>query len=322
MFLKNDQVKDWEELQTLVARLFLEMGYEAESPYTVELAGRGKKQVDVWIRDPLASVNQIYLVECKLWDSRVPQETVHAFKTVMEGAGANTGFIISKVGFQSGAYEAIRYTNIHLLTFEDLQHKYGEEWLRKQTARLAPLLQQLREAYHLHFDQDNKLPIYNNIFFHTTPLYDELCRLFVLCGNLILLATHGVPKSYLGPEPIEAIHHPLDPDVTWTSCGNRPPYVFPTVREFFLTMENALRSWIQSFDVLRNTAHRSFDALPEGEQTKFMEAAMRAFTEETPVRVLSRYLSQQEYEQLLEKMGAGLAKMITQTTSPQQETGD
>jgi predicted helicase len=69
------------------------------------------------------------LVECKFWDSSIPQDTVHSFHTVMTGAGANTGFIISKIGFQSGAYEAAqKNTNIHLLTWKGFQHKFGRQW--------------------------------------------------------------------------------------------------------------------------------------------------------------------------------------------------
>ncbi|MCC8959487.1 restriction endonuclease [Bradyrhizobium sp. Pear77] len=123
MFIPTSQLKDWRDLQDKVAMLFREMGYDAVTPLTVKLAGRGSKEVDVYIHDPRASVNQVMLVECKYWESPVPQDTVHSFHTIMSGAGANTGFIISKVGFQSGAYEAASSTNIHLLSWDELQRK-------------------------------------------------------------------------------------------------------------------------------------------------------------------------------------------------------
>jgi hypothetical protein len=56
--------------------LFREMGYDAITPSTVNLAGRGEKEVDVYIHDRRASVNQIMLAECKFWESAVPQDTV------------------------------------------------------------------------------------------------------------------------------------------------------------------------------------------------------------------------------------------------------
>ena len=39
-------------------------------------SGGVSKVVDAWIRDGLASVNQICLAECKWWDTDVPQEMV------------------------------------------------------------------------------------------------------------------------------------------------------------------------------------------------------------------------------------------------------
>ncbi len=147
MFIPVSQIADWRDLQNKVCQLFNEMAYEAETTKTVELAGRGTKEIDVYVTDPLASHNQIYLIECKHWDSNVPKEVVHGFKFVMESAGANTGFVVSKNGFQSGAREASRFTNIRLVTFEELQHLYGNEWFRKQRAKLAPLLDKLWSIY-------------------------------------------------------------------------------------------------------------------------------------------------------------------------------
>jgi hypothetical protein len=85
MLFPTSKIKNWRDLQDKVAILFREMGYDATTPFTVELAGRGNKEVDVYIRDPQASVNQIMLAECKLWESTVPQDTVHSFHTVMIG---------------------------------------------------------------------------------------------------------------------------------------------------------------------------------------------------------------------------------------------
>ena len=303
MFIQNEAITDWQDLQAKVAQLFEEMDYEVETPRHVDLAGRGKKEVDVWVRDPLASINQIYLIECKFWNTKVPQDIVHGFKTVMEGAGANTGFIISKVGFQRGAYEAIRFTNIHLLTFEELQHRYGSEWFRKQKRRLEPLIIKLREAHHLHFDQFNGLPVHNNMFFHTEQLYEQLCYYHKLNINLSIIASGKDPESYLGPEPIESTN-PFDPYVTWDTTGGKAPYTFLTVRQFFQNMTKAMESWITGFEALRKEAHESFEALSEGEQSDIMLRSMRASVEELPVRVLKRHLTTEEYQSALMKLGS------------------
>jgi predicted Mrr-cat superfamily restriction endonuclease len=111
LLIPTDQITDWQDLQNKVAQLFAEMGYRTTTPKVVDLAGRGRKEVDVYIEDPRASVNQIILIECKLWNTPVSQDTVHSMHTVMSGSGANTGFIVSKAGFQSGAHEAAAKTN-------------------------------------------------------------------------------------------------------------------------------------------------------------------------------------------------------------------
>ena len=151
MLTPTSSIVDWRDLQEKTRRLFSEMDYVAEISKQVALAGRGEKEIDVFVTDPNASYNKIYLVECKHWASRVPQEVVHSFKTVMEETGANTGFIVSKAGFQKGAFEAARYTNINLLTFDELQNAYGQEWFRKQKAKLEVQIQRLRVHHTRHF---------------------------------------------------------------------------------------------------------------------------------------------------------------------------
>lgn len=306
MFIKNDAVANWRDLQEKVAQLFEEMDYKIESPRKVALAGRGKKEVDVYVKDQLASVNQIYLVECKHWGKNVPQDVAHSFKTVMEESGANTGFIISKVGFQSGARKAVRYTNIHLLTFEELQRKYGKEWFRKQKSRLDALVDQLRETHRLHFDQFNTLPIHNNMFFHTEKLYKRLAYFNKQNVNLVILASAFCPKSYLGPMPPPSMN-PFDPLTD-------EPHRFKTVRQYFQDMIKAVQACIDDFESLKTEAQRSFEALPDDEQSDLMDRSLRAGLEELPVRVLKNYLSEPQYRSIFRKLAKRTAPRMP--TSP------
>jgi hypothetical protein len=48
---------------------------------------------------------------------------------VISDFGANTGYIISKNGFQSGARKAAKNSNVFLLTFEEFQNEIREMWL-------------------------------------------------------------------------------------------------------------------------------------------------------------------------------------------------
>jgi hypothetical protein len=134
--------QDWKELQSFVSRLFSEAGFEVESPKVVNLA-RGQKEIDVFVIDQETEYRAKILVECKYWNKPVSQEIVHAFRTVMTDCGGNIGYIISKSGFQSGCYDAIKHTNIHLATLEELEQQYYARWLAgmvKKSMSLSDIL--------------------------------------------------------------------------------------------------------------------------------------------------------------------------------------
>jgi restriction system protein len=125
--IENPYPTDWKELQTGVCEIFNEVGLTADTEHKMRTP-RGEVEIDVYAVDR-NSVDQIsYLVECKNWTTRVPQSVVHSFTTVMHEAGGNIGFIISKKGFQEGALEYLRNTNIVGLTYLELQQRYFAKW--------------------------------------------------------------------------------------------------------------------------------------------------------------------------------------------------
>ncbi len=112
--------KDWRDLQCCVAAILRECGFIAETEKTVTMA-RGKAEIDVYATDLSTTPKSIYLCECKRWISPVPQGEVQTFRTIVADSGAHFGLFISSHGFQSGAYDVVRHTNIHLLDWEAFQ---------------------------------------------------------------------------------------------------------------------------------------------------------------------------------------------------------
>jgi hypothetical protein len=298
MFIKDNAVTDWKDLQNKVAQLFLELGCEVQTPFVVELAGRGKKEVDVFICDRRASLSKITIVECKWWNTEVSQDTVHAFHTVMQGCGANAGFIVSKIGFQKGAYEAAQSTNITLLTFEELQHRFGHEWFFVQKTTVSKLLEPLRKAASLHFDQFNPGPIHNNMFFHTQQLQQRLLILRAWYSALLCEANSIWPESYLGPEPVRMATDPLKPFAEIPE--GKMWHEAPTVREYFRRLITALKGWGKAFEHSCTFAHASFEALPEELQGDLMNQSLTKIREESPLRVLKQKIPDNEYQRLLQ----------------------
>lgn len=127
----------WTDLQEMVGQLFDEIGCKVEIGKIAPNV-RGAKEIDVCVRDVSITPSAVYLCECKYWQRSVPQEIVHAFRTVMADTGAHRGYIISMVGFQSGAYEAIANTNIDLVTFDELQDVFCDRWRTAIGERLTP----------------------------------------------------------------------------------------------------------------------------------------------------------------------------------------
>jgi len=123
--------EDWEQLENVVAEILTECGLKADRQVTLPLP-RGSVTVDVLAEESADNILFRTICECKNWRTNIPQDVVHGFRTVLQEAGAHRGYIISKVGFQSGAIEAAKSTNIDLVTFDEFQDLYFEKWIEKR----------------------------------------------------------------------------------------------------------------------------------------------------------------------------------------------
>lgn len=144
----------WKELQDYVSLYLNQAGYQAVSPCTIDTV-RGTVEVDVLVESPDELVKKI-VCECKFWNSLVPKEKVHAFRTVVHDSGASLGLLISKVGFQSGAIEAAKFSNVKLLTWNDFIDLIADKWIILQLKHIkrdsVPLSEYINP---LHFPYEN-----------------------------------------------------------------------------------------------------------------------------------------------------------------------
>lgn len=278
--------------------LFREMGYEARTPYSVALAGRGRKEVDVYISDPRTSVPHVIIAECKHWSTPVPQDTVHSMQTVMQGCGANSGLIISKVGFQSGAGEAAADSSIQLLTWDQLQRAYGHEWFLSQKERIAPLQDRLRILDDTYLDQwETPKTITNLMPYKRTGRLGELYDILEE-GRMIVFAIMAGPKSYDQPGPID-IH--VDEHHAQATPDERgmPVVRVPDVRAYFDWIFTAAAAVLDRYETLSSTTMAEFEGLGDDEIDRAFSASLDAMTEEMPIRVLKKHMGDDEYDRLL-----------------------
>lgn len=141
MRMTNRKPKNWRELQDLVAYYFNNSGYEANVSKIIKTV-RGKVEVDVLVKAK-EELGKNIICECKFWNTAIPQEKIHAFRTVINDSGASLGIIISKVGFQSGAYLAAENSNIKLLTWDEFLDLLFNKWFNFRKRRLLRIIQPL-----------------------------------------------------------------------------------------------------------------------------------------------------------------------------------
>ncbi len=108
------QSTDWRDFQRRVANYFRGRGCEATVDATVQ-GVRAAHKVDVLVTFYRAGMKCKWIIECKLWNRRVPKEKVQALRSIVDDVGADRGILISENGFQSGAYDASRGTNVTLI---------------------------------------------------------------------------------------------------------------------------------------------------------------------------------------------------------------
>jgi hypothetical protein len=77
---------------------------------------RAKHSIDVYVTFRLHGIECCWIIECKLWKKHVEKANVLILKTIVEDVGADRGIIFCENGFQSGAQDATRHTNILLVT--------------------------------------------------------------------------------------------------------------------------------------------------------------------------------------------------------------
>ena len=137
MILTTEAPSSWHDLQDKVCKYLNQAGYNAVSPKTIDLV-RGKAEVDVFATADDEMLKQ-FICECKYWDTPVPQEKIHAFRSVVQDSGSMFGIMISKSGFQHGAIEAARCSNVILKDWQGFIDMLAMKWLNNRFRNLIIL---------------------------------------------------------------------------------------------------------------------------------------------------------------------------------------
>lgn len=162
MKIYNTGPTTWQGLEIMVREVFNDMGCIAVNQRTINTV-RGDVNVDVIVEDYTIKPKLIYLCECKYWNTEVPKYVIHSFRTVVSDYGAHCGFIISKSGFQAGAYEAILNSNLFLFTWDEFLSNFEDRWLETMVNQLHNIGEPVRNYCNpistFFLEQFNKLTV-------------------------------------------------------------------------------------------------------------------------------------------------------------------
>lgn len=163
------EFSNWKEYQEETAAFFERQECSVQVESKVQ-GVRAQHEVDVYVKFLRHGIECKWVIECKLWKSKVPKEKVMALKYIVDDIGADRGVILSEKGFQPGARDATRNSNITLIT-----SLYDFEKTALTVSTETPLS----------FDDSNsELPIYK-----FTP--DTKPQTLLVFGNFIISANWG-----------------------------------------------------------------------------------------------------------------------------------
>lgn len=232
----------WQDLELIVTKILNQCGFDAERGKQI-LTVRGPVNIDVFAKDNNSTPSSEYLIECKNWNTNIPQTVIHSFRTTVNDYGSHHGLIIAKNGFQSGAYEAIKNTNIQLLSWNEFLSLFENRWLQNRIRNIHHAAKPL----HIYTDPLDVSAYLGNLTKSEISQYQKLCEDYL--GYSIY--------SYKISEEIVRMSLPhkeqLD-NIIQTAQKHFDDYSFNSYTDFFEHIEQKCLEGIQLFEELfKNT---------------------------------------------------------------------
>lgn len=237
MLLTTKRPTTWIMLQDYVAKYFNESGYFASTSKTINLV-RGKTEIDVYI-ETKDKINNIILCECKYWNTNIPQEKIHAFRTIVSDSGANLGLFITTSNYQIGAQNAALYSNIKLLTWESFLDFIKEKWIINRYLSICDLAKPLT-VYTDYFDIDADLLSKSQLETYKKEVNNHIPMLMIFhYYHVYIKNTNGIDYPYLLKHLEQTI-----------SKFNQKGYTFNSIEDFFEFAEKSINASILFFEKL------------------------------------------------------------------------
>lgn len=145
---------NWRDLETRVKSLFRNCGCRADKT-VVRGPGKVKYEIDCLVTFKSLGLPTKWIVECKDWRSRVPQEVAASLRQRVTDTGADKGILVCPWGFQAGTINQAEISSLVLLTPDELEEKLWAEFRRLVTEAAFKQIRDLRDqitAYRLRLE--------------------------------------------------------------------------------------------------------------------------------------------------------------------------
>jgi Restriction endonuclease len=235
----SEPPKNWQELELIVAKLLNQCGYESERGKKI-FTLRGTVDIDVFAQDNSSTPPSTYLIECKYWKSDIPKTVIHSFRTVVSDFGSHHGIIIAKEGFQSGAYEAAKNTNVLLLSWSEFLDLFEKGWLQHRI-RNNHLIAKPLQIYIDPVDVSDFLKQLSN---------DELSNYKMLCNEYIKYSIYSHKLTFAEILSLPISHKEQIDNIIYTAEKEFDGYSFESYMDFFDNIEEKCLEGIKKFEKL------------------------------------------------------------------------
>jgi hypothetical protein len=181
---------NWRDLEKRVKSLFRNCGCRADKA-VIQGPGEVKYEVDCLVTFKSLGLPTKWIVECKDWGSRVPQEVAASLRQRVTDTGSDKGILICPSGFQTGTINQAEISSLVLLTPDELEEKLWAEFRRLVTEAAFKQIRDLRDqitTYRLRLedylyahedkkDIHNEYAIYEKLSLWSTVLTATKCHL-------------------------------------------------------------------------------------------------------------------------------------------------
>lgn len=181
---------NWRRLESRAKTLFQECGCSAEKAI---IAGPGnvKYEIDCLVTFKALGLPMKWIVECKDWGSRVPQEVAASLRQRVTDTGADKAILVCPSGFQTGTIHQAEVSSLVLITPDELEEKLWGEFRRLATEEALKQIRELRDritTYRLRLEDylyahertreiDSEYTTYTNLEFLFCALAATQCHL-------------------------------------------------------------------------------------------------------------------------------------------------